>query len=206
MTNAATVIQADSRVAGGWFAQVPNAISILRLSAALPLVVLAYDCDKTAFTSLLLGSLVSDIADGFIARAFHLTTVLGAKLDSIADQLTSIAAVAGLFAFELTVMREHWLAFAMVVSLYLTIDVAALWQFGRIASLHTYLSRIAAYMQGIFIMTLLIWGYQVWTLRAMVAISIAAYCEELVIILRVLPEWRANVRGLWWLLRQGAQA
>jgi CDP-diacylglycerol--glycerol-3-phosphate 3-phosphatidyltransferase len=103
-------------------------------------------------------------------------------------------------------MHEHWLALATVVSLYVMSDIAALWRFGRIASLHTYLSRAAAYTQGVFIMTRFIWGYQEWLLRSMVAISVAAYSEELVIILRVLPEWRVNVRGLWWLRRKGAQS
>jgi phosphatidylglycerophosphate synthase len=206
MINAAISVQADSKVEHGWFVHVPNAISILRLGAALPLLVLAYEGNESAFTWLLLASLLSDIADGLIARAFRLSTIFGAKLDSIADQLTSCAAVAGLLAFQLTFMQEHWLALATVVGSYVMSDVAALWRFGRLASLHTYLASNGGLCAGNLHHDAFRLGLSRWMLRMMVAISVTAYCEELVIILRVLPEWRANVRGLWWLMREGAES
>jgi CDP-diacylglycerol--glycerol-3-phosphate 3-phosphatidyltransferase len=90
-----------------------------------------------------------------------------------------------------------------VVVAYATSDLGGVWRFGRLASLHTYASRAAAYAQGIFVMTLFLFGLNRWLLAAMVAISVAAYCEELAIIFWALPEWRADVRGLYWLLARG---
>jgi phosphatidylglycerophosphate synthase len=57
------------------------------------------------FKWVLLGSLLSDIADGLIARAFHLTTKLGAFLDSVADVVTMFVAVLGVFASQRTEFR-----------------------------------------------------------------------------------------------------
>jgi cardiolipin synthase (CMP-forming) len=187
----------------GLAAQVPNAISIGRLAAAPMLIWLACIGDEQTFKWLLLAALLSDIADGLIARGFHLTTTLGAKLDSIADKLTSIAALAGLVAFRLSFVNERWPALATVIGFYVLSDLTALWRYGRLASFHTYLARAAAYAQGIFIMTLFIWGLQPWMLWAMVALSVAAYCEEIAITAWILPTWRANVRGIYWLMQEG---
>ena len=189
---------AINRIAG----QIPNALSIMRIVAAPALIALAIAGCERAFTWLLLAALLSDIADGLIARSFHLVTIVGAKLDSIADQLTTAAAVVGLMAFQLSVLHEHWLALLIVVGFYLASDLAAFWRYRRLASFHTYLARAAAYAQGIFVMTLFIWGYHGWMLRVTVALSVAAYCEEIVIIGWILPGWRANVRGLYWLIEE----
>jgi CDP-diacylglycerol--glycerol-3-phosphate 3-phosphatidyltransferase len=186
-------------------AQVPNAISLARLAAGPFLLWMAYAEEPHGFRWLLLICLLSDIADGLIARRFQLTSVLGARLDSTADQLTTVAALAGLFAFEANVLRDHWLAFTSVVVFYLASDAAAVMRYGKIASFHTLLARAAAYAQGIFIMTLLFGSYREWLMNLMVAVSHAAYFEEIAIIAWVLPQWRADVRGRYWLLAKPAR-
>jgi CDP-diacylglycerol--glycerol-3-phosphate 3-phosphatidyltransferase len=200
--NAEAIMHETNDTKPGLIGQVPNAISLARLMAAPILFWLAYVGNEPFFKWLLLAALLSDIADGLIARTFNLVTVPGAKLDSMADLLTSAAAVAGLIAFQLTFMREHWLALAIVIGLYVLSDAAALTRYGRLASFHTYLSRAAAYAQGIFVITLFLWGCQEWMLRVLVALSIAAYFEEIAIIVWMLPKWRANVRGIYWLMRE----
>ena len=184
-------------------AQIPNAISLARLTATPVLLAMALVGERRMFTWLLLGCLLSDILDGAIARGFELTSPMGARLDSMADLATCIAAVAGLFAFQRNFIHAHSIALLTVVVAYAASDLGALWRFGRLASLHTYASRAAAYAQGIFVMTLFLFGFNRWLLAAMVAISVAAYCEELAIIFCVLPEWRADVRGIYWLVREG---
>ena len=184
-------------------AQIPNAISLARLAATPVMLAIALAGERHTFTWLLFGCLLSDILDGIIARGFDLTSPLGARLDSIADLATCIAAVVGLFAFQQDFIHAHSIALITVVVAYAAADLGALWRFGRLASLHTYSSRAAAYAQGIFVMALFVFGFNRWLLAAMVTISVAAYCEELAVLAWALPEWRANVRGLYWLLREG---
>src|SRR5271169_4559558 len=81
---AEAVMDDSSGTKPGLLAKVPNAISLTRLAAAPILFWLAYAGNERSFKWLLLAALLSDIADGLIARTFHLVTVLGAKLDSIA--------------------------------------------------------------------------------------------------------------------------
>ena len=72
---------------------VPNAISVARLCATPVLIGLAWAGLKTPFTWLLLGALLSDAADGYIARAFSLTSPVGALLvgDANADGVVNEA-------------------------------------------------------------------------------------------------------------------
>ena len=63
---------------------------------------------RELFQWLLLACLLSDILDGLIARMFHLSSPLGAFLDSTADMLLSIIAVLGLFAFQKEFLAAHF--------------------------------------------------------------------------------------------------
>ncbi|HKU65587.1 MAG TPA: CDP-alcohol phosphatidyltransferase family protein, partial [Rhizomicrobium sp.] len=74
---------------------IPNALSAYRLGMVPVLAGLALTGREKFFVLLIVISLVSDILDGLIARAFRLQTAFGAKLDSIADDATYIAAFIG---------------------------------------------------------------------------------------------------------------
>src|SRR4051794_41140381 len=85
----------------------PNAISLARL-ASVPLLVRAVATGEARlFRWLLLSCLLSDILDGWIARAFNLRSRLGAFLDSTADILVQFTAIAGLWVFHPQVVDAH---------------------------------------------------------------------------------------------------
>jgi CDP-diacylglycerol--glycerol-3-phosphate 3-phosphatidyltransferase len=151
------------------------------------------------FKWLLLACLLSDIADGLIARAFNLRSQLGARLDSIADMIVFAIGIFGLYAFQAGVLARHWIPLAVVVGLYLVEAAGALWRYGRISSFHTILVRISAYAQGIFVMSLFLFGYMAWVFYSMIVLTVLAYGEELVLLF-LLPEWTADVRGIYWVL------
>src|SRR5260370_9765613 len=72
-----------------WFmANLPNLLSIVGLLLVPVLLVLASRGQARPFLGLLIGSLATDVADGWLARRFNLATPLGARLDSWADFLT----------------------------------------------------------------------------------------------------------------------
>src|SRR5215510_3304535 len=79
---------------------VPNAISAARLAAAPVLLGAVLRGQQDLFTWLLLACLLSDIADGLIARGFAITSEIGAGLDSIADMAVFYIAVFGAFVFQ----------------------------------------------------------------------------------------------------------
>ena len=184
-----------------WLQHVPNVLSGARALAVPVLLVLAFEEQRVAFTWVLIPALLSDVFDGWIARAFGLESKLGATLDSVADSLMLFVSVYGIWVFHPDVIREHaWLC-GTAVGLWALEDVLALARYGRLSSFHTYLSKVVANLLGFFIGWLFLFGFEPWMLYLAAGTSIIASLEELAL-LRVLPEWRADVRGLWWVLRE----
>ena len=179
----------------------PNALSIARIAACPVLVALAAGNMETAFTWLLVPALLSDIADGLIARLWHLRSALGALLDSIADVLLLFTSFYGVWVFHPGIVADHWPAGLLLVGAWMAENVAALLRYGRLSSFHTLLSKVAGYLLGIFVGVLFVFGFQPWLLYLAVGVSVAGNLEELAL-LALLPEWRPDVRGLWWVLRE----
>jgi len=188
-----------------WLRNVPNVLSGARAAAVPILFVLALEEQRTAFTWVLIPALLSDIFDGWIARAFALESKLGAALDSLADSLMLFVSVYGIWVFYPEVIREHaWLC-GIAVGLWALEDLLALARYRRLSSFHTYLSKVVANLLGFFIGWLFLFGFEPWMLYLAAGTSIVASLEELAL-LRVLPEWRTDVRGLWWVLRERRDA
>ena len=179
----------------------PNALSAARIAATPVLVALAAGGELPAFTWVLVIALLSDIADGLIARAFHLQSRLGALLDSIADTLLLFAALYGIRVFHPELVADHAVAGVVLIGAWVTENVVALLRYGRLSSFHTYLSKVAGYLLGIFVGVLFVFGFQPWLLYLAVAASVIGNVEELILV-ALLPEWRADVKGLWWVLRE----
>ena len=184
---------------------VPNAISAARLLAVPVLALLVVEKRREPFQWVLLACYLSDIVDGLIARGFRLRSQLGAFLDSTADLLVSFAALASLVVFQWEFLAAHYKELCVVVGLHLAEMGVSLWRYGRISSFHTILNRIAAYSQGIFIMSLFFWGYHGWIFQAAIGLTILAFAEEF-LLLYFLPEWRTDVRGVYWIVAERSAA
>jgi len=119
----------------------PNLITLIRLAlvpaVAYALLVRAYGVALPLF----LAAAVSDTADGYIARRFHVTSRLGATLDPIADKLNMLVAT---LALAWQGLVPVWLA-AAIVSRDVIIVVGALAYRAAIGNLEiapTWLSKI----------------------------------------------------------------
>ena len=183
------------------FRHVPNAISMARVVATPVLIFLALTDREDAFTWLLLAAFISDIVDGLIARSFSITSMLGSRLDTLADTLLWPAAIFGIWIFHPEVMTEHWLVIALVVGLWAIEMIVAWLRYGKLTSFHAYTIRVSVYGFGIFIMSLFLWGLQPWLLYVASAFNMLGNVESL-IIMALLPEWTSDVRGLYWVLQQ----
>jgi phosphatidylglycerophosphate synthase len=181
--------------------QIPNGISVARIIATPILVVLALAQQQEAFKWLLLVAFISDIFDGLIARSFSMTSTLGTRLDTMADSLLWLAAIAGIWQFYPELMTDYWPAAALMIGFWVAEHVVALMRYGKLTSFHTDITRISAYVVAVFVMTVFIWGVQPWLLYVAAAVCVIGSIEELLITF-LLPEWTANMRGLYWVLAQ----
>jgi CDP-diacylglycerol--glycerol-3-phosphate 3-phosphatidyltransferase len=184
--------------------QLPNALSIARIAAAPVLVGLALVGAETAYTWLLLPALASDIVDGFIARWFHLQTTLGAKLDSSADLLITIATLIGAWLFHPELYRDYWPALVVFLGAGLLEYLLALLRYGRLSSFHTWSSKVAGVMLVAFVSVLFLDGLVPWLFYLAIGLAVLSSLEEYAL-LALLPTWRSNVHGVWqvWRERRG---
>src|SRR5687768_2183846 len=96
-----------------------NLITLYRtITFPLLLLLILYD-NLVWFKWLLLASFFTDAIDGFLARRYNATSILGSKLDSIGDDLTVLAAMIGLFAFRNEFIVEQLQVFGILFALFL---------------------------------------------------------------------------------------
>lgn len=77
-----------------------NGITVYRLAATPFLLLLVYYGQFSLFKWLLALSFCTDMIDGYLARKFRVVSVFGAKMDSIADDLTVMVGCVGLFLLD----------------------------------------------------------------------------------------------------------
>lgn len=180
---------------------VPNALSAYRLLAFPVILWSILQLHRDLFVILLCVNLITDILDGLIARLFKLETEFGARLDSIADAGTFILALAGMLVFEYDFVSAHSLWFILLALLYAAGITLSLIRFGRMPSLHLYSFKISGYLQGIFLFTYFVFGYNAPYFGFMMLWSYLAFAEELYI-LGTIPELRSNLRGVYFMYRK----
>lgn len=180
---------------------VPNALSVLRIACAPALLVLAWLGAERAFTWVLVPALLTDAVDGWIARGLHLESRLGARLDSIGDSLLWYSALAGVVLLKPDVIAAYAVPIGLAVALWVVESVLAWRRYGRLSSFHTYLSKTAGVLSSIYVGVLFLWGDVSWLLWLALAVTLLASLEEIVL-LRLCPQWRTDVRGAWWVWRE----
>ena len=203
MSTTRDVIDAPPPRRQGWIAMLPNAITICRLLATPVLLVAALQRWPMFFAWLLLACLLSDIADGLLARTLRLHSPFGAALDSAADMLVTIIAAVGTIRMQWPFIVAHAWQLELLAGLFVGEVLISLTRYGRLSSFHTYLVRISAYAQGAFLLSLLFWGYSAPLFYFMWVVSCLGQLEEWVI-LALLPEWTSDVQGLYWVLKRRA--
>ena len=161
--------------------------------------------NEAAFTWVLLPAMLTDVADGWIARRRHVRSRLGSRLDSVADTLLLCAGIAGVVAFKREVLVDHAWWCAAALALWALECCVAFARYGRLSSFHTYLSKTAGVLLALYAAVLFIHGHEAWLFYAATGVAMAASLEEL-LLLRRFPQWRADVRGLWWVTHRDGRS
>lgn len=190
----------DAVARARFWRHVPNVLSATRIASAPLMLLCAILGFERAFTWLLVPALLTDVADGWIARGLGVQTKLGARLDSLGDSLVWYAGLAGLIAFQREVLAAHAVLFGAVVAAWMLESALSWLRYRRLSSFHTWLSKLAGVLLSIYVVTLFIWGHWQPLLVIAAAVSILASVEEMVL-LALLPEWRSDVPGVWSLRR-----
>jgi phosphatidylglycerophosphate synthase len=179
-----------------------NAITLYRLISAPLLVLLLVFPRPDIFKWLIALSFFTDSIDGWLARKFKIDSAAGAKLDSIADDLTILVALAGLFVFKTEFIKEQLVTIFILLSLLVIQTVYALFKYRKPSSFHTYLAKIAAILQGSFMILAFFMPEPLSILFYTAALVTGIELIEEICITYFLPVWETNVKGLHWVLKR----
>ncbi len=179
---------------------VPNCLSIYRIAITPFVLYLVYLRREDLFLLFLCINVVTDILDGLIARAFHLQTKIGARLDSAGDVGTYILAAAGLLKFRWQSLSGEWPVLTIFLIFFLLPYIVSYLRFRKLPSLHLYSSKIGGTIDVVFVFLLFFVGYQRWVLHLAVAWGVLSFIEQTVILM-LLRDLRSDCRGLYWVLR-----
>lgn len=128
---------------------VPNMITLLRIFGTLCLI----SCDNysTAFYIVFTLCGISDVVDGVIARMTNSVSILGARLDSVADLLFySVMGVKLLPDMIRILPLWLWMAAVAVISTRIVCYIITAIRFRCLSSMHTYMNKLTGFT--IFVM------------------------------------------------------
>jgi phosphatidylglycerophosphate synthase len=179
-----------------------NGITLYRIIAAPFLLALVFTGQHDIFKWLLGVSFFTDLIDGFLARRYKVTSIMGTRLDSIGDDLTVLVAIIALFVTEIEFIGEQKVIFIILLSLFLVQTIYAFIRYGKLTSFHTYLAKAAALLQGIFLLvTFFIDEPNIILFHAAAIITILELTEEIILV-NLLSNWDTNVKGIYWVLKK----
>jgi CDP-diacylglycerol--glycerol-3-phosphate 3-phosphatidyltransferase len=182
-----------------WY--VINGITLYRTIAAPFLFILLFTKQYDIFKWLLAVSFFTDLVDGYLARKFKVTSILGTKLDSIGDDLTVLVGLVALFVLKFTFIKQHIIIFIILLVLFLLQTTYAFIRYGKMANFHTYLAKTAALLQGVFLILVFFTDDPILILFYAATIVTMLELTEEVILVKLLPQWKANVKGVYWVLK-----
>lgn len=134
---------------------IPNLLSLFRIVAAPFLLLAGWFGMPGVFFVLLCLMLLSDALDGYFARKLKQTTALGARLDSIGDLTTYLSTALAAWWLWPELIAEEALFVIAAIALYIAPQCFSFVKFGRLASYHTWISKVSAVLMSAAILLLL---------------------------------------------------
>lgn len=174
--------------------------SFYRVIAAPFLLLLIWFDQRSLFSWFLLISYSTDMIDGFLARKLKITSPRGSQLDSFGDQITLAVGIVALIFFETDFMRENLVLILIVFIPYGIQMFIAFKKYGKATAFHTYLAKLSAITQGVFILWLMFFGPVYWLFYFMIILGLLETIEEIALIF-MYDEWVAGVKGFYWAQR-----
>jgi len=174
--------------------------SFYRIAAVPLLLFLLWIQERELFSWFLLISYSTDAIDGFIARQLKITSARGSQLDSFGDQLTFLVGLIGLLNFEFGFIKENYKLILIAFIPYIIQMIIAYKKYGKATAFHTYLAKLSAIVQAVFILWLLFFGPIYWLFYTMIILGLLETIEEIILIY-LYDKWVSGVKGIYWALK-----
>jgi len=174
--------------------------SFYRIFAAPFLIALICLDERLLFAWLLLISYSTDAIDGFLARKLKITSARGSQLDSFGDQITLIVGLIGLFYFEKDFIITNLVIILIAFIPYIIQMLIAYSKYGKATAFHTYLAKLSAILQSLFILWSLFFSPVYALFYIMIVVGLLETFEEIILIF-MYDEWASDIKGIYWALK-----
>ena len=174
---------------------IPNILSLFRIIAA-PFLLLSGWFGRSDLFFVFFGlMLLSDILDGFIARILNQSSELGARLDSYGDILTYLSTpLAAWWLWPDLINAELYYIIAAII-IYILPAFFALAKYGKLASYHTWITKISAVLMSAGVVMLL--GFENALLFHIAIYFLVIEMVENIIITIILSKPKSNIHSVW---------
>lgn len=179
-------------------ATLPNILSLFRIAAA-PFLILSGWLQLPVLFFLLFGLMfLSDAVDGYLARKLHLSSKLGAKLDSLGDISTYLSIPPAVWWLWPDIITDEAAYIIAAILIYIAPALFSLAKFGELASYHTLTTKISAVLMSSGLFLLLAFQLSIVFHTAVLFLILEAL--ENMAITHTLSAPRSDVRSYWQLL------
>ncbi len=176
---------------------IPNSLSLFRIIAA-PFLLLTGWLGMPALFFILFGlMLFSDVLDGFIARILDQCSEEGASLDSYGDILTYLSTPLAAWWLWPELLKAELYYIIAAISIYILPAFFALAKFGKLASYHTWITKISAVLMSVGVVMLL--GFEKFHIA--IYFLMIEMLENIAITL-ILPKQKSDILSLWHALKK----
>ena len=179
---------------------IPNLLSLFRIIAA-PFLLLSGWLEMPTLFFILFGlMLFSDVLDGFIARMLDQTSELGARLDSYGDILTYLSTPLAAWWLWPNMIKEELYYIIAAIIIYILPALFSLIKFGKLASYHTWITKVSAILMSAGVVLLL--GFEKPLLFHIAIYFLVLEMVENIAITIILPKQKSNIHSLWHALKE----
>lgn len=177
----------------------PNALSYTRLFGTPLLFLLLHRQPVWWFVLAYAFVGLTDFLDGYLARAWNLTSPFGAMLDSLADVIFYLSTAYFAVVLFPEYVRPNVAYIAVCVVLLAVQVLASKWMLGRVVMPHTHLSRLAGLLAVVVFFLSFVMD-TTWLFRIVVLLYSAAFVE-MVLMFRYGRDISADTRSVFVLRR-----
>jgi CDP-diacylglycerol--glycerol-3-phosphate 3-phosphatidyltransferase len=174
---------------------IPNTLSLFRIIAAPFLLLTGWFEMPTLFFILFGLMLLSDALDGIIARMLDQTSELGARLDTYGDILTYLTTPLAVWWLWPDLLKEELYYIIAAIIIYILPAVFTLIKFGKLASYHTWITKISAVLMSVGVVILLVFDNNLLFHFAIYFLMIEML--ENIAITIILHEQKSNIHSIW---------
>ena len=172
------------------YSRIPAGLAVMGLAVAQP------SHFRVFIIALIIYGLVSDIADGIIARKMGISTETIRRLDSSVDQVFWILVILSAIWLVPNFFKTHWIWITILAALEAAAYLLSYARFGKEVATHAIASKIWTLSLFAMLIQLFAVGNAGWVYWLCIITGVISRCE-IIAILILLKHWTNDVPSLY---------